>query len=116
MSTYGKKALIYWNYEEKKAGEELQRFDRTPHDLQEEILKKWYPIGMEFEKTSAFQRLKGGNEYYGRYTIVKYVKMLYGWRVDLLDEGGYTHNSVHPGNLRPVKEWIRDEKLNKLGI
>jgi len=114
MSTYGKKALAYWNYEEKNSQDELQRFNSTPHNIQEEILKKWFPIGMEVEKTS-----KGANEYYGRYTIAKYVKMGYGWRVDIIDDKGYTHytnNAVHPGNLRPSKEWRREEKLKKLGI
>ncbi len=110
MSTYGKKALTYWNYEEKSGQEEMLRFNSTSHNLQEEILKKWYPIGFTCEKTS-----KGSTEYYGSFTVTKYVKMGYGWRVEVIDKNGYI-NTLHPGVLRPDKEWRREEKLKKLGI
>ena len=52
MSTYGKKALTHWNYEEKSSQDEMYRFNSTPHNIQKEILKKWYPIGFTCEKTS----------------------------------------------------------------
>jgi hypothetical protein len=41
MSTFGKKALVFWNYD----SNEWQRFSKTPVDIQLQILKKWYPIG-----------------------------------------------------------------------
>jgi hypothetical protein len=41
MSTFGKKALVYWNYELNDG----LRFNKTPLSLQLEILEKWYPIG-----------------------------------------------------------------------
>jgi|JI10StandDraft_1071094.scaffolds.fasta_scaffold2539791_2 hypothetical protein len=41
MSTFGKKALAYWDYNSKEGN----RFVRSDKNLQLEILKKWYPIG-----------------------------------------------------------------------
>jgi hypothetical protein len=43
MSTYGKKAMVYWEYEGKNTQEELYRFNHTTHNIQENILKRWYP-------------------------------------------------------------------------
>ena len=110
MSTYGKKSLTYWEYEGKNSQEEMSRFNNTPHDIQEEILKKWYPIGFTCEKTS-----KGSTEYYGQYKIISHAKLGYGWRVEAIDEKGYI-NIVHPGNLIPDKGWLREEKLKEIGI
>jgi hypothetical protein len=41
MSTFGKKALVFWNYE----SNETNRFSKTPVEIQLQILEKWYPIG-----------------------------------------------------------------------
>jgi len=41
MSTFGKKALVYWNYD----SNETNRFSKTPVEIQLKILEKWYPIG-----------------------------------------------------------------------
>ena len=107
MSTYGKKALTHWEYEKDN---DIVRFNATPDNIQEEILKKWYPIGFTCEKTS-----KGATEYYASFTITKHVKMPYGWRVELKGENGY-ESIVYTGILRPSKEWKREEKLKELGI
>ena len=110
MSTYGKKSMAYWEYEEKKAQEELYRFNSTTHNIQEEILKRWYPIGFTCQQYS-----KVSKKYYGSYKVIRYTKMAYGWRVEVIDEKGYI-DTIHPGALRPDKEWLREEKLKKLGI
>jgi hypothetical protein len=118
MSTYGKKALTHWKYEGKNSQEELTRFNNTPYDIQEEILKKWYPIGFTCKKTS-----KGSTEYYGQYKLIVHVKLCYGWRVETIDENLDKDKSrcdlrpaVHPGNLIPDKVWQREEKLKEIGI
>jgi hypothetical protein len=111
MSTYGKKALTHWEYEKDN---DIVRFNATPHNIQEEILKKWYPIGFTCEKTS-----KVATEYYGSFTITKHVKMPYGWRVELKGHNQYDNgyeSIVYTGILRPSKEWRREEKLKELGI
>jgi hypothetical protein len=112
MSTYGRKALIYWDYEGKNTPEEFQRFLKTTHNIQEEILKKWYPIGMTCEKTS-----KGSDKYYGSYVVTGYIKYPYGWRLNITDNKNmFTTTSIHSANVRPDEQWIRDKKLEKLGI
>ena len=70
MSTYGKKSMAYWEYEEKKAQEELYRFNSTTHNIQEEILKRWYPIGFTCQQYS-----KVSKKYYGSYKVIRYTKM-----------------------------------------
>ena len=111
MSTYGKKALTHWKYQGKNSQEELSRFNKTPYDIQEEMLKKWYPIGMTCEKTS-----KGATEYYGNYVVSGYIHYLgHGWRLNITDSKNYT-TTIHPGTVRPDEQWRRDKKLEKLGI
>ena len=41
MSTYGKKALIDWDYSEV----DVNRFLKSPKNIQLKILQRWYPIG-----------------------------------------------------------------------
>lgn len=110
MSTYGKKALSYWDYEAASAQDELARFNNTPHNLQEELLKKWFPEGMGCEKTG-----KGADGYYGSYTVAGYAKYGYGWRLLITDEAGYT-TTLHPGTVRPDAAWRRNKNIEKLGI
>ena len=111
MSTYGKKALVYWNYLDKHTQEELFRFNNSTHNIQEEIVKKWYPIGFTCKKISKSSLLFG----IGSYKVIRHVKVAYGWRVEVIDEKGYI-STIHPGTLKPDKEWDREEKLKKLGI
>ena len=44
MSTFGRKALIWWDYENRSKQNSI-RFNHTPMDIQLSILEKWYPIG-----------------------------------------------------------------------
>ena len=46
MSTFGNKALIWWDYHT-RGRDALLRFNSTPKDIQLQILQKWYPIGMK---------------------------------------------------------------------
>lgn len=110
MSTYGKKALSYWDYEGASEKEELARYNSTPHNLQEELLKKWFPVGMTCEKTS-----KGAERYYGRYVVSGYMKYGYGWRLNVTDDQNYT-TTLHPGTVRPDAQWRRMKNLEKIGI
>jgi len=109
MSTYGKKALSYWDYEGASEKEELARYNSTPHNLQEELLKKWFPVGMTCEKTSK------GERYYGRYVVSGYMKYGYGWRLNVTDDQNYT-TTLHPGTVRPDAQWRRMKNLEKIGI
>lgn len=121
MSTYGKKALSHWDYEGASEKEEMARYNSTPHNLQEEILKKWFPLGMTCEKTSA-----GADRYYGSYVVAGYMKYGYGWRLNVThaliedkvkftDDQNYT-TTLHPGTVRPDSQWRRMKNLEKIGI
>ena len=44
MSTFGKKSLIWWDYEN-RSKENAIRFNHSPMDIQLEILTKWFPVG-----------------------------------------------------------------------
>ena len=44
MSTFGKKALNWWDYDD-NSKQNVMRFNHTDLETQLEILKKWYPVG-----------------------------------------------------------------------
>lgn len=75
MSTFGKKALIWWDYHTRDRAAIL-RFKSTPKPLQLQILEKWYPIGSMVGL--------GDGKY--NYKIVEYVQYMTFWdvRVELL--------------------------------
>jgi len=130
MSTFGKKALNNWNYKYSK--ENALRFNHTPMDLQLEILKKWYPIGMECVEFNLF--LKNYDHF--KFQIVGYEKIIGGvYNLELVkfvkymrigDNGQPTEahikekTTAHPIHFKPTDEYFkmmdRENKLNKLGI
>jgi len=134
MSTFGKKALIWWNYEYSKEG--VTRFNHTDSELQLEILKKWYPIGSscrEKEKyTYKVPRAPGGWDWEiigyiktigGYYTIkVKYIGVVdYNYKSKI--QGTKIHNrestfNIFNTELNPedIKRIKREAKLSKLGF
>ena len=42
MSTFGKKAIKYWDYQYTE--DKAMTFNKTPIETQLEILEKWFPI------------------------------------------------------------------------
>jgi hypothetical protein len=112
MSTFGKKALIWWNYHDRDRASIL-RFNLTPKELQLKILEKWYPIGMMVGL--------GDGKY--QYEIVEYVEHLTFWNVKLhwKVEGSLMNNmqsSRNPLTLYPSpdceRQIKRQYKLDKL--
>ena len=104
MSTFGKKALIWWNYHDRDRAAVL-RFNLTPKELQIKILGKWYPIGM-------MVGLGDGNY---QYEIVEYVEYLTFWSVKLhwKVEGSLMNNmqsSRNPLTLYPSPTWEKQIK------
>lgn len=70
MSTYGKKALIDWDYSKV----DVKRFLKSDKNLQLEILKKWYPIGEPCLYKSAYESIDSIIDSYAEhidfYTII----------------------------------------------
>lgn len=112
MSTYGKKALIWWDYHD-HCDESKKRFNNTSDDIQLEILKKWYPVNIECKIYAAPQF---------KFYIIGYTRFQYGWRIELGLIGLLgKSNSIsikHPLDLIISTEFekslIRDKRLDKI--
>ena len=112
MSTFGNKALIWWDYHTRDRAA-LLRFNATPKDIQLQILEKWYPIGM----------MVGLGDRRYNYVIEEYVQHLTYWsvRVALKAEGSLMNNmrsDRNPLGLYPSPDWEkqlkRQYKLDRL--
>jgi hypothetical protein len=113
MSKFGKKALIWWDYQ----SGDRNAFNSTPKDIQLKILEKWYPIGMMVGLTdNSF-----GSLY--KYEIVEYTQHSTFWNVGIMLKSEYSLlNGVkynrNPLGLYPSPEWEkqlkRQYKLDRL--
>ena len=63
MSTFGRKALVWWDYDDHSKGNAI-RYLHTPLDLQLKILEKWYPLGLRFKKDKGWGPLHQDNTIY----------------------------------------------------
>jgi hypothetical protein len=107
MSTFGKKALYWWDYPCNNRDESI-RFHHTNQDLQLEILEKWYPIGMQVNI--------GGTDIW---QIEGYQKKISSYDLILSRVGSsVSKNHRFPLSIKPTKEWEtmlkRDIKLGKI--
>ena len=112
MSTFGRKALVWWNYDI-KSRKEFVRFNHTPKDIQLSILEKWYPVGLE---VCLYKPLSMPPTTSKTYTIDGYVDTLGGYRISVIyDSVSSTH---HPMNVSPTDEYRkminRDNKLKEI--
>lgn len=96
MSTFGKKALLNWNY---NSGD-TQRYISTNKELQLEILKKWYPVGEFFLYNNRLVK------------ITDYVLNHDSYFISLFNEG--IRYLIIPLVLIPTKEFLRDIKLKEI--
>lgn len=107
MSTFGKKALIWWDYHNYER-ENIRRYMSTPHSLQLKILEKWYPIGMIVQVSTE------------KYEIINHVLTLRGYEIELknLNEDIRLKLIRNPLTVTPLKSEIiqlkRHYKLEKL--
>ena len=69
MSTFGKKAIKYWDYQYTE--DKAMTFNKTPIETQLEILEKWFPIGMPCVKYDRFFKKYDDK----KYEIVGYDKI-----------------------------------------
>jgi hypothetical protein len=118
MSTFGKKALVWWDYEN-HTKENATRFSHTSLDIQKAILEKWYPIGTRFTKQGFF----GGKDA-NTYKITDHVLTLIGYQIKY-DIFEYKKATYKMGEvpLNPVSIMViesdktglkRDYKIEKL--
>jgi len=103
MSTFGKKALVFWDYD----SNEWERFSKTPVDIQLQILEKWYPIGYMckfFEPNYFSDRV---------YQIKDYLLHVGGFYTVLIEPKiteGYSQMIVKSG-YNPLKLDLIDKKI-----
>jgi len=117
MSTFGKKSLVWWDYDN-HSKENATRFNHTPEEIQLKILEKWYPIGMIFKKDDGF-----GKRIDIIYKIEGYVKMYQGWTIafEPVEPNKYLYSSnknINPVFIMPEKDCLiplkREYKLEKI--
>ncbi len=128
MSTFGKKYLTKWDYFNHTKVEK-RRFNSTDKNFQLELLKKWYPIGMKVHKVSPRASPLSEDEFFlydtDVYTIIEHtdgmgyhmVRIKSDKEVIIQYPGrntGFIFDNRHALNVVPIKEELRDMKLEKL--
>lgn len=107
MSTFGKKALLNWDYN----SVDKKRFSKSNKIIQLEILKKWYPIGETFY-TKDFNKefeVTGHNELLTLFILQGNIK------ADLPISGKIIiKTTTHPLNLKEPKWVERDRNIENL--
>lgn len=120
MSTFGKKALNKWDYTHTK--ENMMRFNKTPIELQLQILEKWYPIGTICHKWNWLLKRYEAELNIKNYTLMvgDYYNIETSKDVKLGDKNYKMSETYHPLQLYPkendLKRILRDQKLKRLGI
>lgn len=113
MSTFGKKYLNYWPYRFDNIGTEISRWYTTDKEFQLEILKKWYPIGMQGKSILA-GKTTGGN----LLEVTGYIEYIYGWNLDVDYVGENYRKDIHPIKFIPEEadrlRILRELRLDKL--
>ena len=126
MSTFGKKYLRKWDYFNHTMVEK-RRFNSTDKDFQLELLRKWYPIGMKVHKVSVRSNYPENDIWtYDSdvYTIIEHLDGMGYHMVRIKSDveiflypgrsEGYVIDNRHALNVVPIKEELRDMKLEKL--
>ena len=132
MSTFGKKALIWWNYDD-HSKQNIIRFNHTNDELQLDILKKWYPIGSRCREVNRYSSIttnlnrivndKRPNIY--NWEIIDYTKTIGGYYVLKVRHIDTSNNFNRETNIIPLRSEIspddlkrikREAKLSKLGF
>lgn len=110
MSTFGKKALLNWDYD----SIDYLRYNHTPKNIQLKILEKWYPLNSIFQYYTPFDKEKKGNGV--RVKIIEHVETQSCWfikfKYNFNDEN--ESNPVNPLRLKPNKDFLREIKLEKI--
>lgn len=107
MSTFGKKAISWWDYEN-HSKDNVTRWLHTPKDVQLKILEKWFPIGIKVNKWI---------EIWGRYEKSEYKIIGYSeqvWGYSLRVENNNQLVSTDPKSIIPTLVKPTDEFLYKI--
>ena len=107
MSYFGKKALVWWDYNE-HSKEKASRYANSNPEMQLEILNKWYPKGMKFRKMRD-DRV---------YEITNYIQIQKIWFIEYNVVAEITHEKfqysqyMNPVIIIPLEEFSNPLKRN----
>jgi hypothetical protein len=116
MSTFGKKSLIWWDYQNSHNREiTLSCYNHTPTTIQLLILQQWYPIGMKVLIDSKYLYQIINHKPFSQLNQILHLEL------QLIDTTipPYKHIILkHPLLIKPLQSEIiqlkREIKLNKL--
>ena len=108
MSTFGKKSLLKWDYD----SVDYLRWNKTPKNIQLEILKKWYPIGEYFYYHSPFDQNKEKKGI--KVIVVDYEEKIGGYFIKYNFLSNISKHTCNPLRLKPSKEFLRETKLKQI--
>lgn len=111
MSTFGKKALVWWDYDDHSKGNAI-RYLHTPLELQLKILEKWYPFGLRFKKDKGWGPLHQNNTIY---EIIGYQQFQTFWGINAkIIEGGRSIYFKSDDFINPVTILVEEESVKTI--
>lgn len=111
MSTFGKKALVWWDYDDHSKGNAI-RYLHTPLDLQLKILEKWYPFGLLFKKDKGWGPLHQDNTIY---EIIGYQQFQTFWGINAkIIEGGRSIYFKSDDFINPVNILVQEDSVRTI--
>ena len=108
MSTFGKKALVWWDYEDHSKINAV-RYLHTPLDLQLKIIEKWYPIGLRFRRDKGWGPLH-------IYEIIGYQQFQTFWGINsrLIEGRDYSLRTSQGSFINPVTILVEEDSVRTI--
>ena len=112
MSTFGKKALVWWDYEDHSKINAV-RYLHTPLDLQLKILEKWYPIGLRFRRDKGWGPLHKDSTIY---EIIGYQQFQTFWGINsrIIEGRDYSLRTPQGIFINPVTILVEEDSVRTI--
>ena len=112
MSTFGKKALVWWDYEDHSKINAI-RYLHTPLDLQLKILEKWYPIGLRFRRDKGWGPLHKDSTIY---EIIGYQQFQTFWGINsrIIEGRDYSLRTPQGIFINPVTILVEEDSVRTI--
>lgn len=112
MSTFGKKALVWWDYEDHSKINAV-RYLHTPLDLQLKIIEKWYPIGLRFRRDKGWGPLHKDSTIY---EIIGYQQFQTFWGINsrIIEGRDYSLRTPQGSFINPVTILVEEDSVRTI--
>lgn len=112
MSTFGKKALVWWDYEDHSKINAV-RYLHTPLDLQLKIIEKWYPIGLRFRRDKGWGPLHKDSTIY---EIIGYQQFQTFWGINsrIIEGRDYSLRTPQGIFINPVTILVEEDSVRTI--